>query len=388
MAAPRGRRTAAAVAAALTLLALVLAATLLRDDGSTDRTDDVAGLAGTADDGSDRPAPDAVTAEDVPDIPPDAALQVEHRVPGEVPESSAAEPSGNFRTICGFSHLAYDDPIVSPGQPGASHLHMFFGNTAVDADSTYETLRTRGDSSCQGGPLNRTGYWAPAVIDGDGMVVVPEFVSVYYKGTGTPDQIADIVDLPPGLRMIAGYDAATGRDGDSFSWYCEVSQDKGPTIPTCPDDELVGVNLPFPACWDGTNLDAPDHRSHVAHKVRDARSGRESCPPSHPVHLPELTIGIWYAHEGDSAEWHLSSDEVPGEDPLPSGSSFHSDWFGAWDPEVQATWHRSCIVEMRNCVDGELGDGTQLASPDDDDDTAAPRRVPAPERPGGGSADG
>lgn len=382
MPAPEGRRRAATVAAIGAVLAVVATAVwALQGDGDDPEDAAPSSVLDSSSDATTSTDPAAAPASDVPDLPPDASLQAGNRIDGEIPESSASEPSGNFRTICGASHLAYDDPIVAPGQPGASHLHMFFGNTGVDAHSTYESLRTTGDSSCQGGPLNRTGYWAPAVIDGDGMVVLPEFVSVYYKGTGSPEQIAGIADLPPGLRMIAGFDAATGEGLDTFNWYCEVTQDKGPTIPTCPEDELVVVNLPFPPCWDGTNLDAPDHRSHVAYKVRDAATGQESCPRSHPVHLPELTVGIWYAHEGDSADWHLSSDEVPGDDPLPAGSSFHSDWFGAWDPDVQATWTRSCIVEMRNCVDGELGDGTQLASPDDEDDDDAPRRVALPTRP-------
>jgi hypothetical protein len=37
------------------------------------------------------------------------------------------------RTACQFSHMAFDDPIVYPGQPGKSHLHVFFGNTGTNA---------------------------------------------------------------------------------------------------------------------------------------------------------------------------------------------------------------------------------------------------------------
>jgi hypothetical protein len=44
-----------------------------------------------------------------------------------IPPSSAHEPSGNFRFLCRASHLAADDPIVYPNQPGKSHLHHFFG---------------------------------------------------------------------------------------------------------------------------------------------------------------------------------------------------------------------------------------------------------------------
>lgn len=44
---------------------------------------------------------------------------------------------GQFVVECGFSHVATDDPIVHPGQPGASHEHVFFGNTTTDAASTW-----------------------------------------------------------------------------------------------------------------------------------------------------------------------------------------------------------------------------------------------------------
>src|SRR3954454_23956536 len=43
---------------------------------------------------------------------------------------------GVFATICDYSHQAPDDPIVKPNQPGASHLHQFFGNATTDAAST------------------------------------------------------------------------------------------------------------------------------------------------------------------------------------------------------------------------------------------------------------
>ena len=117
-----------------------------------------------------------------------------------IPASMAWEPSGNFRTFCGFSHLSYDDPIVYPGQPGASHLHMYFGNTGANAHSTYQSLRSSGSSTCQGGPLNRTGYWVPAMHNAAGRVVVPEYFELYYKGNGSQDMIRGIQTYPNGLR--------------------------------------------------------------------------------------------------------------------------------------------------------------------------------------------
>ena len=139
--------------------------------------------------------------------------------------------------ICDFSHLAYDDPIVFPGQPGKSHLHMFFGNTAANANSTYQSLRETGNGSCQGGPINRSAYWAPAVFNASGQVVVPDFISVYYKGTNsTTSEIQNMIPLPNGMKMIAGFNSANGISNPRtthFNWYCKKNQVKQQTIPHC-----------------------------------------------------------------------------------------------------------------------------------------------------------
>src|ERR1700750_1200182 len=46
----------------------------------------------------------------------------------------------NFVGSCTFSHMAMDDPIVYPRQPGASHDHSFVGNTTTNCFSTLRTL--------------------------------------------------------------------------------------------------------------------------------------------------------------------------------------------------------------------------------------------------------
>ncbi len=279
---------------------------------------------------------------------------------GDMPASSASEPSGNFRFICGFSHLLYDDPIVYPGQPGKSHLHMFFGNKKANASSTYSTLRTTGDGSCQGGPLNRSAYWAPAVFNAQGKVVVPDFLAIYYKGTfGGTAGIKAIPSLPLGLRMIAGADLSASSPQTAadthFNWYCENTQTKMQTTQNCPAGERLGVVLAFQQCWDGKHLDSPDHRSHLAHHIYNATTAKAECPSTHPVHLPEFTLGIWFANDGNSKAWRLSSDGAK-----PNGSTFHSDWFGAWDVPLMDKWRDKCINGLLNCQGGQLGDGTQL----------------------------
>jgi hypothetical protein len=56
---------------------------------------------------------------------------------------------GAFRTVCDYSHMNYDDPIVYPGQPGRAHLHTYFGNTLVNAFSTVNSVATTGNSTCR-----------------------------------------------------------------------------------------------------------------------------------------------------------------------------------------------------------------------------------------------
>jgi hypothetical protein len=201
------------------------------------------------------------------------------------------------------------------------------------------------------------------VFDAQGRVVVPEYISVYYKGPGyAPDgRQVPVQSLPAGLRMIAGADPADHAAPSAHQWYCERTQQKSATIPSCPSGELV---------------DSADHRSHLAYLRYD--NGVRACPASHPVPLPEFTLGIWFQHEGDSASWYLASDRMPGMPVHPNGSSFHSDWFGAWHPAVQQTWIERCINGLLNCSGGQLGDGTELAAATD---YVGPRRLAPPARP-------
>ncbi|WP_197323377.1 DUF1996 domain-containing protein, partial [Staphylococcus haemolyticus] len=124
---------------------------------------------------------------------------------------------GAFRFLCTPSHNAYNDPIVYPGQTGKSHLHTFFGNTKADANSTYESLRTSGESTCNN-LLNRSAYWIPALLNGQGKVVMPDYVSIYYKRRPSTDPVCQrqgkaCIALPRGLRYVFGYNMSTGKGG-------------------------------------------------------------------------------------------------------------------------------------------------------------------------------
>ncbi len=48
---------------------------------------------------------------------------------------------------------------------GRTHLHTFYGNTGVNANSNQASILGAGNSTCSGGIENRSSYWAPTVID-------------------------------------------------------------------------------------------------------------------------------------------------------------------------------------------------------------------------------
>jgi hypothetical protein len=257
---------------------------------------------------------------------------------------------GAFRSVCQFSHMNFDDALVFPGQQGASHLHMYFGNTGTRFDSTPQSVASSGNSTCRGGIVNRSAYWVPAMIDTrNGRPIAPEFIHVYYKTGYNGIADAQIRPWASGLRMIAGSSSSTAAQ-PQIHYSCSGSNSQS-FIPTCPAGTRITMDITFPQCWDGVNLASPDHKSHVAYPS----GGR--CPSSHPVATPELSIHINYPVAGaDSSTWRLSSD-VNG---APAGSSGHADWVNGWDPAIMQTWVTRIINPGLSGASGLLGDGREM----------------------------
>lgn len=330
---------------------------------------------------------------------------------GVIPGSSAPDLVGAFRMTCAPGDLAYVDTIQYPGSDRLSHLHLFYGLVGVQPNDTYQTALAAGrESTCGSGPYvaNRSQYWMPALLDGRGHVFQPNYVSIYYKRfpktspycnrRAEPRAVAaECRNMPQGMKMIAGRDMQKpGTNAEvtrGAQFYC--INDKGTSAvvdsltilvsdPACQGETKLYQVFDFPECWDGKNLDSPNHRDHVAY-VSYGSWGYPRCPDSHPYLIPALHVAAEFQlmPSDERRPIRLASDMFPQLDP---GKSQHGDAYIAWDPKVFQMMHDNCIDKQLNCSGGDLGNGLQIKPPEFP--WVNPHRlVPVPPRPGDAGAD-
>jgi hypothetical protein len=242
-----------------------------------------------------------------------------------------ASVDGEFFFPCPLSHRAMDDPIVYPGQPGASHMHDFFGNNSTDAFSTAKSLAAH-TTECRI-RKDKSAYWIPELYR-HGVRVKPVKIQVYYRNRANKAPRP----FPFGLKLVQGDHMATSPQYDWAHrefWSC----DAGPhhVKPTnCPAGTYLIMNIRFPQCWDGFHLDRPDHHSHMAYP-----DGNGKCPANHPVVLPMLLLEVQFnIHNGGKGGFKLASGSIYG---------IHGDFFEAWNHRKLASLIRSCIDKGVSC---------------------------------------
>jgi hypothetical protein len=276
------------------------------------------------------PAPNMESAP--PASTGDAAPAIRDKGPGSRMLGSRAratkgltEGGPNFVSVCRFSHSSQDDPIVYPGVAGATHHHDFFANTTTNANSTLESLRA-GGTTCriQG---DTAGYWAPSLFN-NGKLVTPVLARIYYL-PGRKDHTT-VQPFPAGLKVLAKGDNVVVR------WSCVGREDRGmaqSSPPTCPQGQHLVEHIRFPDCWDGKNLDTPDHISNMKF------ASRGSCPSSHPVAVPAIVLNIHYPTQGGNVVLGFPDKPV----------AAHADFFNAWNQTTLERLVRTCIDAGVHC---------------------------------------
>lgn len=246
-----------------------------------------------------------------------------------------------FQIVCLTGHRLHDDPIVFPGQPGASHEHQFFGARATNAVATYEQL-ILGGTTCAD-PGDTAAYWVPTLYDAHGILRSPRRVRAYYYANAA-DRGA-LRAFPPNLRMIAGDARATGvQPRGVIQWMCRnrVDQSAGRPLlseapPRCGAEAYLSLSIRFPDCWDGVRLDSSDHRRHMAYADEQAR-----CPVSHPVKLPKLRLSITY-EDGAFTGGDFTLGGPRGSHHALPWSAMHADVWNSWQQAALEQYVDGCL---------------------------------------------
>ncbi|TLD18688.1 WSC domain-containing protein [Venturia nashicola] len=273
----------------------------------------------------------------------------------------ASPITANFRMRCAdFPGAHRIDPIVSPGR-ASQHSHLIHGAQNFGLSTTYDDLRASACSTCQV-PEDKSAYWIPSLhFLHDGIFeAVPQVggLAVYYffRSNFANDPVTP---FPPGFQMVAG--DSTRRefklpvpDPETSFWkesdfkqealrqkalgfnclhykanwnentlFRHFMPNKTFIDENCPDG--IRIELAFPSCWNGKDLDSPDHKSHVAYP-NFVQSGE--CPKGFPIRFPTLLFEVIFntqANKAKDGQYVFSNGDT-------TGFGNHGDFYNGWDP--------------------------------------------------------
>ena len=171
------------------------------------------------------------------------------------------------------------------------------------------------------------------------------FINTYYLPRAGKD--GKVSAFPDGLRMVQGNPNRRTFNGDadskSISYVCldYYNSHKGDPAwdqrndffsHNCPDGMRAQVF--FRSCWDGVNLDSPNHQDHMAWPSGGVDGGE--CPSTHPVRLVSLFYEFAFAvqnfpsNNGSVPTWVWANGDT-------TGYGFHGDFINGWPALVNGT---------------------------------------------------
>lgn len=265
---------------------------------------------------------------------------------------------GTFTTNCHPLTLQRADPIVNPGAPGG-HVHSIVGGNAfrrtMEANGTLAATFTTCNKA-----LDHSNYWVPQLyhLRADNMWEMVPFSgnAVYYQLRACPyapgikqcpfkpedpNNPHPPVAFPDGFRMVAGDPARRTFNHSDFaqravSIVCYGQGGDYNGLPPKKCDQLR-TQVYFPSCWDGINLDSPDHKSHVAYPAYGDYNGGV-CPESHPVPIFSVFFEFYFSTGLFSdLKFAFANGDA-------TGYGYHGDFVMGWtDRALLQTAHRDCI---------------------------------------------
>ncbi|KAK1763301.1 hypothetical protein QBC33DRAFT_598426 [Phialemonium atrogriseum] len=247
------------------------------------------------------------------------------------------------------------DPVVQPGADPSAHVHHIVGGNAFNATMEGDVGARATCTTCQMSE-DFSNYWTavlyfkhPTNGSYHRVPVIPVQpllggsngaqggITVYYTQFDlSRDNLAQqpIKAFPPGFRMTVGSPAASSSPHVGLRYQCLQGQNRGaemPDFPTKPCSGGIFTTHHFPACWDGKNLDSPDHQSHVYNTIRsDGFTNAPACPASHPIRVPQVTYEtVWDTTKFNSL-WTSGPNPYVWSFEGTSGYGTHADYMFGW----------------------------------------------------------
>ncbi|MDX5570179.1 DUF1996 domain-containing protein, partial [Streptomyces sp. ID05-04B] len=280
----------------------------------------------------------------------------------QTPDPRSGPSRGVFVTSCGVNAgglFNSDNVIVAPGvSNGAHHFHDYVGNQSNNAFASDDDL-AKAETSCVDQGDKSTYYW-PVLrlqngaqeqdaqspgggVEGNaGKIITPKDVTLTFVGNPR----SKVTAMPLLLRIITGDAKAfvNGTANANASWSCTGFEDRQlkDKYPLCPAGSDVVRTFRFQSCWDGSNTDSANHRTHVAFAGADG-----SCPAGFEA-VPQLVQRIVYdvdapsLQDGGRTTPLFAVDSFP--EQLHKAVTDHGDFINVFD--------ESLMREMVDCING------------------------------------